>query len=128
MLHVVHPDAATADIGSRETWVSLPPDREEETVRCFGTFTSDLENRVDTVAMESTGVYWIPPFELLEAKHIQAYLVNARYIQNVPGRKTNVLDCQSPRESLPTTTKGLWEICALRSLWTLILPKGHSVL
>jgi transposase len=74
-------------------------------VRCFGTFTPDLEslvqwlleNRVDTVAMESTGVYWIPLFELLEANHIQAYLVNARHIQNVPGRKTDVLDCQSPK-------------------------------
>jgi hypothetical protein len=101
-LDVVHPNAAAVDIGSREIWVSLPPDREGETVRCFGTFTPDLEslvhwlleNRVDTVVMESTGVYWIPLFELLEANHIQAYLVNARHIQNVPGRKTDVLDCQ----------------------------------
>ncbi len=104
-LDVVHPHAAAADIGSREIWVSLPPDRAGETVRCFGTFTPDLkslvnwllENRVDTVAMESTGVYWIPLFELLEAHHIQAYLVNARHIHNVPGRKTDVLDCQSPK-------------------------------
>jgi transposase len=101
-MDVVHPNAAAADIGSREIWVSLPPDRGGETVRCFGTFTPDLEslvqwlreNRVDTVAMESTGVYWIPLFELLEANQIQAYLVNARHIQNVPGRKTDVLDCQ----------------------------------
>jgi hypothetical protein len=101
-LDVVHPHAAGIDIGSREIWVSLPPDRAGETVRCFGTFTPDLEsivhwlveNRVDTVAMESTGVYWIPLFELLEAHQIQVYLVNARHIKNVPGRKTDVLDCQ----------------------------------
>jgi transposase len=85
-LDVVHPNAAGVDIGSREIWISLPPDREGETVRCFGTFTPDLgrlvhwllENQVDTVAMESTGVYWIPLFELLEAHHIQASLVNDR--------------------------------------------------
>ena len=101
-LDVVHPHAAAADIGSREIWVSLPPDRAGETVRCFGTFTPDLEslvhwlleNEVKTVAMESTGVYWMPLFELLEAHQIQAYLINARHIHNVPGRKTDVLDCQ----------------------------------
>ena len=101
-MDLVHPHAAGIDIGRREIWVSLPPDRAGETIRCFGTFTPDLEslvqwlleNRVDRVAMESTGVYWIPLFELLEANHIQAYLVNARHIQNVPGRKTDVLDCQ----------------------------------
>lgn len=101
-LDIVHPHAAAADIGSREIWISLPPDRPGETVRCFGTFTPDLEhlvhwlleNHVDTVAMESTGVYWIPLFELLEAHHIEAYLVNAQHIHNVPGRKSDVLDCQ----------------------------------
>jgi hypothetical protein len=101
-LDVVQPNAAGIDIGSREIWVSLPPDRAGETVRCFGTFTPDLESlvqwlvehRVDTVAMESTGVYWIPLFELLEAHPIQVYLVNARHIKNVPGRKSDVLDCQ----------------------------------
>ena len=104
-MDVVHPDAAGVDLGSREIWVSLPPDRAAETVRCFGSFTPDLAslvewllpNRLDTVAMESTGVYWIPLFELLEANHIQVYLVNARHIKNVPGRKTDVLDCQSPK-------------------------------
>ncbi len=101
-LDLVHPNAAAADIGSREIWVSLPPDRPGETVRCFGTFTPDLEslvqwlleNRVDTVAMESTGVYWIPLFELLETHQIKPYLVNAQHIHHVPGRKTDVLDCQ----------------------------------
>ncbi len=69
-LGIVHANAAGIDIGSREIWVALPPDRAGETVRCFGTFTPDLqaladwlvENRIDTVAMESTGVYWIPLF------------------------------------------------------------------
>lgn len=101
-MDVVHPHAAGVDLGSREIWVSLPPDRTGEIVRCFGSFTPDLEslvqwlleNRVDTVAMESTGVYWIPLFELLEANHIQVYLVNAQHIKNVPGRKSDVLDCQ----------------------------------
>ena len=74
-------------------------------MRCFGTFTPDLEALadwliecgVDTVAMESTGVYWIPVFELLEARGLQVYLVNARHLKNVPGRKSDILDCQSPK-------------------------------
>ena len=101
-LGIVHPNAAGIDIGSREIWVAIPPDRAEETVRCFGTFTSDLhaladwlvEHRIDTVAMESTGVYWIPLFELLEARGLRVFLVNARYVKHVPGRKSDVLDCQ----------------------------------
>ncbi len=101
-LGIVHANAAGADIGSREIWVSLPPDREGETVRCFGTFTPDLhtlvdwlsENKIDTVALESTGVYWLPLFELLEARGFRTYLVNVRHIKNVPGHKTDVLDCQ----------------------------------
>ena len=104
-LGIVHANAAGIDIGSREIWVAVPPDRAGETVRCFGTFTPDLqaltdwliENRVDTVAMESTGVYWIPLFEILEARGIRVYLVNARYVKHVPGRKSDVQDCQSPK-------------------------------
>jgi hypothetical protein len=101
-LGIVHPNAAGIDIGSREIWVAVPPDRAGETVRCFGTFTPDLhaladwlvENRIDTVAMESTGVYWIPLFEILEARDIRVFLVNARHVKHVPGRKSDVLDCQ----------------------------------
>lgn len=101
-LGLVHANAAGIDIGSREIWVAVPPDRAGEIVRCFGTFTPDLESLVDwlnacdidTVAMESTGVYWIPLFEILEARGIRVYLVNARHVKHVPGRKSDVLDCQ----------------------------------
>ncbi len=101
-LRVVHPNAAGLDIGAEEIWASLPPDRGEETVRCFGTYTEDLyaladwlqANQVDTVAMESTGVYWIPVFEILEARGLQVLVVNARQIKHVPGRKSDIQDCQ----------------------------------
>jgi hypothetical protein len=104
-LGIVHPNAAGIDIGSREIWVAVPPDRAGETVRCFGTFTPDLhaladwpvECQIDTVAMESTGVYWIPLFELLEAGGIRVFLVNARHVKHVPGRKSDIMDCQSPK-------------------------------
>jgi transposase len=101
-LSIIHPHAAGVDIGSREIWVALRPDHEGETTRCFAPFTPDLhhladwlvEHEVDTVAMESTGVYWIPLFETLEARGLQVYLVNARHVKHVPGRKSDVLDCQ----------------------------------
>lgn len=99
---VIHPNAAGLDIGSREIWVAVDPERAGETVRCFGTFTPDLESLaawltecgVETVAMEATGVYWIPVFELLEACGLQVYLVNAHHIKRVPDRKSDILDCQ----------------------------------
>lgn len=101
-LPVLQPDAAGLDIGAQEIWVSVPPDRDAQPVRAFGTFTPDLEaladwlrhNRIKTVAMESTGVYWIPIYEILEAHGFQVYLVNAHHIKNVPGRKSDVKDCQ----------------------------------
>jgi transposase len=99
---VVHPNAAGLDIGAREIWACVPPDRKGDTVRPFGTFTPDLhqmaewleQHGVDTVAMESTGVYWIPAYEILEARGFKVYLVNARHIKNVPGRKSDYADCQ----------------------------------
>lgn len=99
---IVHPNAGGLDIGAREIWACVPPDREGKTVQVFGTFTPDLHkladwlvsNGVDTVAMESTGVYWIPIFEILEAHGLKVYLVNARHIKNVPGRKSDYMDCQ----------------------------------
>lgn len=98
----INPNAAGIDIGSGEHWVCVPTDRVKENVRRFGCFTPDLiemaqwlvECRVDTVAMESTGVYWIPAFQILEAKGIEVKLVNAHYVKTVPGRKSDVLDCQ----------------------------------
>lgn len=101
-IEIVHPNAAGLDIGSREIFGCIPPDRAKETVKVFGTFTPDLHrladwlaaNRVDTVAMESTGVYWIPAFEVLEGRGFKVYLVNGRHIKNVPGRKSDYQDCQ----------------------------------
>src|SRR5258708_24553429 len=95
---VVNPNAAGLDIGASEIWACVPADRDATPVRCFGTFTPDLQAlvawlvacRVTPVAMESTGVYWIPIFELLEEAGLQGYLVNARHIKNVPGRKSHV--------------------------------------
>jgi transposase len=99
---VLHPDAAGIDIGSRSHWVAVPADRDEHTVREFGSFTDDLSKIADwlkacgvtTVAMESTGVYWIPLFELLEERGFEVLLVCASHLRNVPGRKSDVLDCQ----------------------------------
>jgi len=101
-LAVLHPNAAGLDIGAREIWVAVPVDRDPEPVRCFGTFTQDLEKlvawltqcRIDTVAMESTGVYWIPVFELIEQASLAAALIEPRQLKRVPGRKSDVLDCQ----------------------------------
>lgn len=99
---VLHPDAGGLDIGAETVYAALPPDRAECSVRSFSTFTLDLydlaawlkEHRVTTVAMESTGVFWIPVFQILERCGIEVYLVNARHVKNVPGRKTDVSDCQ----------------------------------
>ena len=101
-LPVLHPDAAGIDIGATEIFVAVPADRDSEPVRAFHTFTQDLMSVADwlqrcgirTVAMESTGVYWIPLMQLLESRGLEVYLVNARYAKNVPGRKTDVADCQ----------------------------------
>jgi len=101
-LKVIHPNAAGLDIGSEEIWAAVAPDRTAEPVRKFGTFTPDLHALadwliacgVDTVALESTGVYWIPVYEILEARGLQVYVVNARHVKNVPGRKSDIQDCQ----------------------------------
>jgi transposase len=101
-LRVCHPNAAGIDIGSDDHWVAVPPEGDEQPVRSFRTFTSDLEKLADwleqcgvrTVAMESTGVYWIPIYELLEQRGFEVLLVNAAHARNVPGRKSDVLDCQ----------------------------------
>lgn len=98
----INPNATGMDIGSGEHWICVPPDRTQQNVRRFGCFTPDLmdmaqwlvECRVDTVAMESTGVYWIPAFQILEAQGIEVKLVNAHHVKTVPGRKSDVLDCQ----------------------------------
>lgn len=101
-LPTLRPNAAGIDIGSREIYVAVPPDRDSYPVRAFPTFTSDLlelahwlkQCGIDTVAMESTGVYWIPLFQILEAQGFEVFLVNAHHVKHVPGRKTDVSDCQ----------------------------------
>jgi transposase len=97
-----HPCAAGIDIGAREIFVAVHQDPEQQPVRRFGTFTQDLEQIADwlvscgvtTVAMESTGVYWIPLFEILEVRGLNPYVVNARHMKNVPGRRTDWHECQ----------------------------------
>ena len=94
--------AAWIDVGSRSHFVAVPEGTDEQPVREFSTFTDDLERLakwlrscgVTAVAMESTGIYWIPVFELLERHGFEVRLVNARHVKNVPGRKSDVLDCQ----------------------------------
>ena len=99
---VLNPRAAGADIGAREIYVAVSADATATPVRRFDTFTEDLrklvswlqEHGVTTVAMEATSVYWIPLAELLEEAGIEVCLVNPRHVKNVPGRKTDVADCQ----------------------------------
>ena len=101
-LQHINVHAAGIDIGSRSHFVAVPEGIDEMPVREFSSFTGDLEQMaawliscgVTTVAMESTGIYWIPAFEILERHGIEVKLVNARHVKNVPGRKSDVLDCQ----------------------------------
>src|SRR4249920_1386231 len=98
----VHANAAAIDIGATLHVAAVGPDRDPEPVRSFGTFTGDLHRLADwfeqcgvtTVAMESTGVYWIPVFEILEQRGFTVVLVNARDAKHVPGRKSDVSDAQ----------------------------------
>lgn len=101
-LPILYPDTAGIDIGSKSHFVAVPSDRDSVCVKEFLTFTTGLhemahwlqECRIKTVIMESTGVYWIPAFELLESKGFNVKLVNARHVKNVSAHKTDVLDCQ----------------------------------
>jgi len=101
-LEIVHPNCAGIDIGKRRVYVAVSPGHSEETVRNFGTFTDDYEAlvqwlvhcQVRVVAMESTGVYWIALYELLERHGFEVHLVNPRATKQVSGRKSDVLDCE----------------------------------
>jgi transposase len=129
-LDVVHRDAAGIDIGSREHYVAVGPDRCSEPVRVFGCFTTDLrqmaewlkECGIKTVVMQSTGVYWIPVYDVLEQHGFEVWLVNARDTRNLPGRKSDVQESQwllklhtygMLRKSFRPTP----EIRALRTCW-----------
>lgn len=101
-LEIVHPDAAGIDVGGAEHWVAISPERDAQPVRSFRCFTADLremaqwlvEKGVRSVAMQSTGVYWMPVLEVLEQQGLEVYLVNARHTKNLPGRKSDVQECQ----------------------------------
>jgi transposase len=130
MLPVLHPDAAGIEIGAEEVFVAVPPHRAAESIRSFETFTHDLYELADwlqscgvrTVAMESTGVYWIPLFQILETRRFEVFLVNAHQVKNVPGRKSDVSDCQWIQYLhsvglLKASFRPPDQICAVRSLW-----------
>jgi transposase len=99
---VLEPNAAGIDVGAREMFVAVSPGADEHPVRVFTTFTEDLHRLADwlvqcgviTVAMEATGVYWIPLYEILEQRGVRPCLVNARHMKNVPGRRTDWHECQ----------------------------------
>jgi transposase len=101
-LTIAHPDAAGIDVGARVHYVAVPEGRAEPSVRSFGAYTAQLEELVQwlkscgiqTVAMESTGVYWIALFQKLEEAELEVLLVDARQVHHVPGRKSDVQDCQ----------------------------------
>jgi transposase len=101
-IRIVNPDSAGIDIGALEHFVAVPSGRDQETVKKFGCFTSDIQQmitwlrqcKIKTVAMESTGSYWIPVFEMLEQAGFEVNLVDAHHVRNIRGRKSDVIDCQ----------------------------------
>jgi transposase len=101
-LEMVHPDTAGIDIGNESHYVPVPPTRDSQPVRRFGCTTAELtamaewlkQCRIQTIAMQSTGVYWIAVYDILEEAGLQIYLVNARKTKNLPGRKSNVQESQ----------------------------------
>lgn len=128
-LALLNLNAAGLDIGAAEIYGCVPKDRDETPVRAFGTYTVELHTLADwleacgieTVAMESTGVYWIPVYEVLEARGFDVSLVNARHLKNVPGRKSDVADCQWIQQLhtyglLRSSFRPDEEICVLRAL------------
>lgn len=129
-LSVVHPKAAGIDIGNAEHYVAVPPSLDPEPVRTFGCFTADLNALADwleqcgiqTVAMQSTGVYWMALYDILEERGIRVFLVNARDTKNMPGRKTDVQECQWLLKLhvyglLKNSFRPAEEILVVRTIW-----------
>jgi transposase len=129
-LHEPNPDACGIDLSPTEIWVAVPPERAQNSVRKFEAFTKDLielvqwlvQCGVHTVAMEATGVYWIPLYQLLEDAKIKVCLVNAQHVKNVPGRKSDVRDCQWLQYLLSVglllgSFRPAQAVCAVRSIW-----------
>lgn len=128
-LTIQHPDAAGIDVGSGSHFVAVPADRSETAVREFGCYTEDLlamaawllECGITIVALESTGVYWIAVYEVLEAHGLAVMLVNAHSVKNVSGRKSDVLDCQWLQQLLSfgllrAAFRPPAEVCVLRAI------------
>lgn len=122
-------NAAGLDIGADEIYACVPSDRDEQAIRSFGTYTAELQTLaewlkacgIESVAMESTGVYWIPVYDVLEARGFSVSLVNARHLKNVPGRKSDVADCEWIQQLhtyglLRSSFRPDEEICVLRAL------------
>ena len=131
-LEIVHPNAAGIDIGNESHFVSVPPGQDQEPVREFGSWTADLQRMAEwlkscgvrTVAMQSTGVYWIAVYDVLEQAGFEVYLVNARGTKNLPGRKSDVQECQWLRKLhtyglLRKSFRPPEEIRAVRTIWRL---------
>jgi transposase len=129
-LQVVHPNAAGIDIGNESHFVAIPPDRDATPVREFGSWTTDLQNMarwlvehgIQTVAMQSTGVYWIAVQEVLEQYGLEVYLVNARGTKNLPGRKSDVQECEWLRKLhtyglLRNSFRPPEQIRAIQTIW-----------
>jgi Transposase IS116/IS110/IS902 family./Transposase. len=127
---IMRPHAAGMDIGAEEIYVAVPGDHDDQPIRSFGTFTCELhaladwlqQYGIDTVAMESTGVYWIPIFQILESRGFEVFSVNAHYLKSVPGRKSDVSDCQWIQYLhsvglLQGSFRPPDKICAVRTLW-----------
>jgi len=101
-LEVIHPDAGGIDIGNESHYVAVPPGRDSQSVRRCGCTTAELKAlaawlkqcRIQTVAMQSTGVYWVAVYDILEQGGLEVYLVNARDTKNLPGRKSDVQESQ----------------------------------
>jgi transposase len=125
----VFPNAAGIDVGASSHWAAVPPHLAEEAVREFGAMTADLNALadwllacgVDTVALESTGVYWIPVYEVLEQRGLKVWLVDARQMKYVPGRKSDVQDCQWLQKLMSLgLLRAAWrpdgEVCVVRAV------------
>lgn len=127
---LVNPNAAGIDLGSRKHFVAVPEDRDARPVREFGCYTAQLEDMarwlkgcgIETIAMEATGVYWVPVFEILESHGFEVLLVDARQVKNLTGRKTDAVDCQWIRHLhryglLSAAFRPKAEICEMRAYW-----------
>ena len=129
-LAIVHAHAGGIDVGNESHYVAVPPDRDPVPVREFGCWTAALSEmaewlkscRIDTVAMQATGVYWIALYDVLEQHGIRVVLATAQHTKNVPGRKTDVQECQWLMKLhtyglLNNSFRPTEEICVLRTYW-----------